>query len=125
MVRPQPAQRFLLVASAYHMPRSMGLFEKAGFNVTAFPVAFRTLGEGRGLQWETHAPRNLETFEIATKEWIGLVAYWATGRIENVFPGPGRAGPADAVGSAKEAEPDHPAGPPSKPGYSAEGAPRR
>ena len=47
LVRPQPKQRWLLVTSAFHMPRSMGLFEKAGFNVTAFPVAFRTLGEGR------------------------------------------------------------------------------
>ena len=47
------------------MPRSMGLFEKAGFNVIAFPVAFRTLGEGRGLQWDTDPARNLETFEIA------------------------------------------------------------
>ena len=90
LVRPQPAQRFLLVTSAYHMPRSMGLFEKAGFTVTAFPVAFRTLGEGRGLHWETDAPRNLETFEIAAKEWIGLLAYWATGRIDRLFPGPGR-----------------------------------
>jgi uncharacterized SAM-binding protein YcdF (DUF218 family) len=125
MVRPRPAQRFLLVTSAYHMPRSVGLFEQAGFNVTGFPVAFRTLGEGRGLQWETHAPRNLETFEIAAKEWTGLVAYWATGRIDNVFPGPRRAGPADPVGSAKAVEPDHPTGTPSTPGYSAEGAPRR
>ena len=110
LVGPRSAQRFLLVTSAYHMPRSMGLFEKAGFNVTAFPVAFRTLGEGRDLLWETHAPRNLETFEIAAKEWIGLVAYWATGRIENLFPGPRRAGSADAVGSAKPAEADHAAG---------------
>ena len=70
----------------------MGLFEKAGFDVTAFPVAFRTLGEGRDLLWETHAPRNLETFEIAAKEWIGLVVYWATGRIDNLFPGPGARG---------------------------------
>ncbi len=99
LVDPVPAQRFLLVTSAYHMPRSMGLFEKAGFDVTAFPVAFRTLGKGRDLLWETHAPRNLETFEIAAKEWIGLVAYRATGRIDNLFPGPGR-----AVGPAKPAE---------------------
>jgi uncharacterized SAM-binding protein YcdF (DUF218 family) len=110
LLGPRPAQRFLLVTSAYHMPRSMGLFEKAGFNVTAFPVAFRTLGEGRGLQLETHAPRNLETFEIAAKEWIGLVAYWATGRIDNVFPGPGHARSFDALGSAKRAEASHAAG---------------
>jgi uncharacterized SAM-binding protein YcdF (DUF218 family) len=91
LVRPRPEQRWLLVTSAYHMPRSIGLFEKAGFNVTAFPVAFRTLADGRAPQWETDPARNLETFEIAAHEWVGLVAYWATGRIDRLFPGPGRA----------------------------------
>jgi uncharacterized SAM-binding protein YcdF (DUF218 family) len=88
LLQPRPGQRFLLVTSAYHMPRSMGLFEKAGFDVTAFPVAWRTLGPGSGRQWDKDLPRNLETAEIAAKEWIGLLAYWATGRIAHVFPSP-------------------------------------
>jgi hypothetical protein len=67
----------------------MGLFKKAGFNVTAYPVAFRTPGPGRGLQWETDPARNLQTFEIALHEWIGLAAYRATGRIDRLFPAPG------------------------------------
>lgn len=104
LVHPRPDQRWLLVTSAYHMPRSMGLFEKAGFGVTAFPVAFRALGEGRGPQWETDPARNLETSELAAHEWIGLVAYWATGRIDRLFPGPGRAGPAEPRQPAKPAE---------------------
>jgi uncharacterized SAM-binding protein YcdF (DUF218 family) len=88
MVRLEPSQRWLLVTSAWHMPRSMGLFEKAGFNVTAYPVAFRTPGApGQGLQWETDPARNLQTFEIALHEWIGLAAYRATGRIDRLFPG--------------------------------------
>ncbi len=88
LVRPRPTERFLLVTSAYHMPRSMGLFEKAGFDVTAYPVAFRTLGNGRGVPWEMDPARNFETFELAAHEWVGLVAYWATGRINRLFPGP-------------------------------------
>ena len=125
LVRPQPAQRFLLVTSAYHMPRSMGLFEKAGFNVTAFPVAFRTLGEGRGLLWETHAPRNLDTFEIAAKEWIGLVAYWATGRIDRLFPGPKTGEAVERIGSVQAAQIPRSDRRSLTPTYSAEGAPRR
>ena len=113
LVHPRPGQRFLLVTSAFHMPRSMGLFEKAGFNVTAFPVAFRTLGEGREVQWETQPWRNIQTLDIAAKEWIGLVVYWATGRIDSPFPGPD-------VGPTKL--PQSRAGTPP---YSAEGAPRR
>jgi uncharacterized SAM-binding protein YcdF (DUF218 family) len=114
LVHPRPTQRFLLITSAYHMPRSMGLFEKAGFSVTAFPVAFRTLGKGRGLHWETQPWRNLETIDIAAREWIGLVVYWATGRIDSLFPGPDDVGPTK-LGEAR----------PGTPAYSAEGAPRR
>ena len=40
LVKPQPGERWLLVTSAYHMPRSVSLFRKAGFPVTAFPVDF-------------------------------------------------------------------------------------
>lgn len=88
MVHPQPGQRWLLVTSGFHMPRSMGLFEKAGFDVVAYPVAFRTLGPGQPLLWSLDASENIWTFAIAAKEWVGLAAYWATGRIDRLFPGP-------------------------------------
>jgi uncharacterized SAM-binding protein YcdF (DUF218 family) len=48
IVRPEPKQRWLLVTSAFHMPRAIGVFEKAGFDVVADPVAYRTLGPGTG-----------------------------------------------------------------------------
>lgn len=88
-VHPQPGQRWLLVTSAFHMPRSMGLFDKAGFDVVAWPVAYRTLGPGRSPLWARFdAPLNLQTFATAAKEWMGLATYWATGRIDRLFPGP-------------------------------------
>jgi uncharacterized SAM-binding protein YcdF (DUF218 family) len=88
LLHPGRAQRWLLVTSAYHMSRSMGLFEKAGFNVIAYPVAYRTTGAGEHHQLDFDPARNLRTFELAMHEWIGLVAYWATGRIHHLFPGP-------------------------------------
>lgn len=88
LVHPQPGQKWLLVTSAFHMPRSMGLFEKAGFDVVAYPVAFRTLGPGHGTLWGTDTAENFSFFSTAAKEWVGLAAYWATGRIDRLFPGP-------------------------------------
>jgi uncharacterized SAM-binding protein YcdF (DUF218 family) len=38
MVMPKPGERWLLVTSAYHMPRSVGLFRKAGFPIEPYPV---------------------------------------------------------------------------------------
>jgi uncharacterized SAM-binding protein YcdF (DUF218 family) len=87
-VHPQSGQRWFLVTSAFHMPRSMGLFEKAGFDAVAYPVAFRTLGPGQPVGWWIDAAQSMRTFEIAAKEWIGLAAYRATGRIDRLFPGP-------------------------------------
>ena len=52
IVPPEPKQRWLLVTSAFHMPRAIGVFEKAGFNVVADPVAYRSLGPGNGWQWD-------------------------------------------------------------------------
>lgn len=48
IVRPEASQRWIIVTSAFHMPRAMGVFEKAGFQPIAYPVSFYTLGRWRG-----------------------------------------------------------------------------
>src|SRR4030067_3176381 len=39
-----PGERWLLITSAYHMPRAMGAFRAAGFDVEPWPVDYRTRG---------------------------------------------------------------------------------
>ena len=87
IVHPEPKQRWLLVTSAFHMPRAIGVFEKAGFDVVADPVAYRTLGPGNGWQWDLDPGSGFRIFETAVHEWIGLAVYRATGRIDSLFPG--------------------------------------
>jgi uncharacterized SAM-binding protein YcdF (DUF218 family) len=90
IVHPQPSQRWIVVTSAFHIPRAMGIFEKAGFHPIAYPVAFRTRGRWPDdLRLSFDPTRNLRTFDIAVHEWIGLLAYWASGRSDYLFPGPG------------------------------------
>lgn len=89
MVTPKPGETWLLVTSAFHMPRSMALFAKAGFPVIAWPVDYRTSGqEGVGLFTDNPAD-SLQNTTMAMREWIGLTAYWLSGRIDGPFPGPG------------------------------------
>lgn len=86
MVQPKPGETWLLVTSAFHMPRSIGLFRAAGFDVTPWPVDYRTSGtEGFGF-FKDNAVDTLQTTTIAMKEWIGLLAYWASGRIDSILP---------------------------------------
>ncbi len=40
-----PGKRWLLITSAYHMPRAMGAFRQAGFDVEPWPVDYRTRGK--------------------------------------------------------------------------------
>jgi uncharacterized SAM-binding protein YcdF (DUF218 family) len=88
LVRPEPAQTWLLVTSAYHMPRSMGLFRKAGFNVVADPVDYHSEGGFRDWRFSNEVWRGLRLFEVAAHEWAGLAAYYASGRTDTLFPGP-------------------------------------
>ncbi|PWK69824.1 YdcF family protein [Aminobacter sp. AP02] len=88
LVTPKPGETWLLVTSAFHMPRSIALFAKAGFEVTAWPVDYRTSGqEGVGLFTDNPAD-SLQNTMMAMREWIGLFAYWLSGRIDDPFPGP-------------------------------------
>jgi uncharacterized SAM-binding protein YcdF (DUF218 family) len=90
IVDSDPSQRWIIVTSAFHMPRAMGVFEKAGFRPIAYPVSFYTLGRWPDdLRLNFWPARNLRIFELALHEWIGLTAYWASGRIDHLFPGPG------------------------------------
>ncbi|MCV0426426.1 MAG: YdcF family protein [Roseibium sp.] len=89
LVDPKPGQKWLLVTSAYHMPRSMGVFEKAGWSgVTAYPVDFRTRGAEDKTLGFSGASKGLRRFDVAFKEWVGLIAYWVSGRSTEIFPAP-------------------------------------
>lgn len=72
-------QPWLLVTSAWHMPRSMATFVKAGWNVTAYPVDFRT---GVSTPWTDYSLRNgVDRWQLVLHELLGLAAYQATGRL--------------------------------------------
>lgn len=88
LAAPKPGETWLLVTSAFHMPRAMGLFRKAGFTVVPWPADYYTGADaGFGLKIGNGLD-NLQTTNIAVREWVGLVGYWATGRIDSVLPGP-------------------------------------
>lgn len=84
---PKNGERWLLVTSAYHMPRSVGLFRKAGFTVEPYPVDWRT-GRAEWLTLSTLAVEGLARTDVAVREWMGLAAYRASGRIDELLPGP-------------------------------------
>ncbi|HXG77752.1 MAG TPA: YdcF family protein [Methyloceanibacter sp.] len=83
-----PGKTWLLVTSAYHMPRAIGAFRAAGFEVGAWPVDYRTRGDADLKRPFDKVSEGLRRVDAATREWVGLLAYWLTGRSDALFPAP-------------------------------------
>ncbi|MCJ2133924.1 YdcF family protein [Methylobacterium sp. J-026] len=88
LVHPKPGERWLLVTSAWHMPRAVGCFRQAGFTVDAVPVDYRTRGWGDVTRFNGFASDGLFQLDLALKEWIGLAVYRWAGYTPDWLPGP-------------------------------------
>jgi uncharacterized SAM-binding protein YcdF (DUF218 family) len=76
---PKQSEKWLLVTSAYHMPRAVGAFRAFGFPVEAAPVDFPSSKADLA---------GREKVKLAIKEYIALFAYWLSGRSNELFPSP-------------------------------------
>lgn len=88
LIKPQPDETFVLVTSAWHMPRAMGVFRKLGYRVIAYPADYMTLGDSRDFAPIYLGFGELVMFQYAVHEWIGLTAYHLTDKTSAWFPAP-------------------------------------
>lgn len=82
LMAPQPGATWLLVTSAMHMPRSVGIFRRIGWPVVPWPVAYQTGHDDFDLA------SRLRLIDDAVREWIGLAAYHVEDRTDSWLPGP-------------------------------------
>lgn len=76
LIAPKTGARWVLITSAYHMPRAVAAFCAAGWTgIIPWPIDHRSPGAA-GWQFSDNAT------DLATglREWIGLAAYCLTGR---------------------------------------------
>lgn len=85
VVQPQRGERWILVTSAWHMPRAIGVFRQVDWSVIPYPVDYRTVGSLEILSG-FDLPCSLRDLDVGAKEWIGLVAYRLTGRTRALLP---------------------------------------
>jgi len=86
LVQPKPGERWLLVTSAYGMPRAVGVFRAAGWPVIPYPCNYH-VGRNLHLLPSLHFMDSFSTLEMAMHEWIGLAAYYITGKTDTLLPG--------------------------------------
>lgn len=87
LLQPGRGETWILVTSASHMPRSVGVFRQAGWQVLPWPVNYTT-GRAPALWYHWPFPTRLNQAEGALREWVGLAAYRLMGRTDALFPAP-------------------------------------
>ena len=79
LVAPAPDETWVLVTSAFHMPRALRSFEAAGWTgLVPWPVDYRTSAFADGIGW--NLTRNLQVLNTAIREQVGQIAYRLSGR---------------------------------------------
>ncbi len=91
LVKPADGSRWLLVTSAAHMPRSVGVFRRGGWNVVPYPVDFTVSDRQLRRPGPGLAPGLMAT-RLAVREYVGLAAYRLMGRTDSLFPAPAEPG---------------------------------
>lgn len=90
LLAPGDDQTWIIVTSAYHMPRAMGTFRKAGFHALAWPTDYRTQNKFEITRPFSRMFNGLRRTDTAVREWLALWFYWMAGKTDNLFPGPNK-----------------------------------
>ena len=83
LARPAPGETWILVTSALHIPRAVGVFRALGWDVLPWPVAYKA-----DPVWTIELDHHLLHLDAALHEWAGLVAYRLMGWSSAWFPAP-------------------------------------
>ncbi len=87
MIGPRAGETWMLVTSAYHMPRAMGVFRALGWELVPYPVDYRSTNEYTlGLHVYLSVGGRLAKLDLAVTEWIALIVYRLLGRTESLLP---------------------------------------
>ena len=83
LARPRADQRWLLVTSAWHMPRALASFQAQDWPVIAAPSG---VGGEMAFRLRLNLKAGLKSLDIAIHEYAGLLAYRLNGRIATIWP---------------------------------------
>lgn len=87
LIGRKPEGNWILITSAFHMPRAVGIFRKVGWRVIPYPVDYQTTGQWK-FDWKFASLDKYLEFSRGVKEWTGLFVYWVTDRTSEFFPKP-------------------------------------
>jgi uncharacterized SAM-binding protein YcdF (DUF218 family) len=86
ILKNKSKEKWLLITSAFHMPRAIGVFCQQGINAIPFPVDHQTISGDLFSEFQFDFTGNFKILSEATHEWLGLLAYFASGKTQEIFP---------------------------------------
>lgn len=87
LVRPRQGENWVLITSAAHMPRAVGVFRKVGWRIIPYPVDFNSTGKG-SFKLSFNMVSGLGGLRRGLYSWAGMAFYRLTGKMDSFFPGP-------------------------------------
>lgn len=82
---PKAGEIWLVVTSAFHVPRTVGAFRAAGFPVLPYAVDF---SDTEGFYFGLSFDHGFSSLALPLKEFAGLLAYRIAGYTDALFPAP-------------------------------------
>ena len=85
IVKPAKGENWILITTGWHMPRSVGIFCKEEWPVIPYSVDHQT-NKDNLFRINFNLSGNLLTLKTAIKEWLGLFAYYLSGKTTSFLP---------------------------------------
>ncbi len=85
LIKPVKNENWILITTSWHMPRSVGIFCKEEWPVIPYPVDHQT-NKNELFKINFSLAENLLGLKIAIKEWLGLFAYYISGKTPALLP---------------------------------------
>ena len=85
IIKPNKNENWILITTGWHMPRSVGISCKADWPVIPFPVDHQTKKSDL-FRINFNLSDNLKTLKMGIKEWLGLFAYYLSGKTTSLLP---------------------------------------
>ncbi len=78
-------ENWVLITTAWHMPRAVGVFCKVGWPVIPYPVDHKT-NPKQLFSFGFSLSAGFESLTRGLKAWVGMISYYLTGKMVEVFP---------------------------------------
>lgn len=82
---PKDHETWILITSAFHMPRAVTVFCSGNWSVIPYPSAHYTPKYKRGRLFPVNVLKNYHMLHVALREWTGIVAYRAFGKTAHLL----------------------------------------